>query len=54
MIVDQIDFTKLPLDALYRYLEYHDLLPRWDVSPWSEEPCTPREFEPLSLSQPKT
>ena len=38
----QIDFNDLPDLALHRYLELHDLLPRWDVSPWSEKPCTPR------------
>ncbi|WRT68362.1 uncharacterized protein IL334_005338 [Kwoniella shivajii] len=37
----KIDFNELPVETLYKYLEYHDLLPRWDVSPWSEEPCTP-------------
>ncbi|TXT13800.1 hypothetical protein VHUM_01167 [Vanrija humicola] len=37
----KINFLDLPTEALYRYLEVHDLLPRWDVSPWSEEPCTP-------------
>lgn len=41
---DQINFLDLPTEALYRYLEVHDLLPRWDVSPWSEEPCTPRKW----------
>lgn len=43
-LTDQVDFLELPVDALYRYLEVNDLLPRWDVSPWSEAPCTPREF----------
>ena len=42
----QIDFNTLPDETLYRYLEYHDLLPRWDASPWSEDPCTPRMFSP--------
>ncbi|WVR07487.1 hypothetical protein IAU60_004529 [Kwoniella sp. DSM 27419] len=37
----KVDFNELPLETLYKYLEYHDLLPRWDVSPWSEDPCTP-------------
>lgn len=38
----QIDFLDLPVESLYRYLEIHDLLPRWDVTPWSEKPCIPR------------
>ncbi|WWD19034.1 hypothetical protein CI109_103492 [Kwoniella shandongensis] len=37
----KVDFNELPVETLYKYLEYHDLLPRWDVSPWSEDPCTP-------------
>ncbi|CAD6566023.1 MAG: hypothetical protein TREMPRED_002106 [Tremellales sp. Tagirdzhanova-0007] len=37
----KIDFNTLPAETLYRYLEFYDLLPRWDVSPWSEESCTP-------------
>ncbi|OCF37901.1 hypothetical protein I316_00125 [Kwoniella heveanensis BCC8398] len=37
----KVDFNDLPVETLYKYLELHDLLPRWDVSPWSEEPCTP-------------
>ena len=44
----KIDFNKLPIETLYKYLEYHDLLPRWDVSPWSEDQCTPREPHLLS------
>ncbi|KAK4689517.1 hypothetical protein P7C73_g595, partial [Tremellales sp. Uapishka_1] len=40
-IKTKINFLDLPVETLYRYLENHDLLPRWDVSPWSEEPCTP-------------
>lgn len=39
----QIDFRNLPDETLWKYLEVHDLLPRWDVSPWSEDPCVPRE-----------
>ena len=39
----QVDFNDLPTETLYRYLEQHDLLPHWDVSPWSEEPCVLRE-----------
>ncbi|ORY35638.1 hypothetical protein BCR39DRAFT_511240 [Naematelia encephala] len=35
----KIDFRELPVETLYKYLEMHDLLPRWEVSPWSEEPC---------------
>lgn len=38
----QIDFRDLPVETLYKYLEHNDLLPRWAVSPWSEEPCVPR------------
>ncbi|KAL7423854.1 hypothetical protein Q5752_001438 [Cryptotrichosporon argae] len=37
----KIDFMDLPLETLYRYLEAHDLLPRWDVSPWSEDRVVP-------------
>ncbi|KAK8854818.1 hypothetical protein IAR55_003557 [Kwoniella newhampshirensis] len=37
----KVDFNELSVETLYKYLEYHDLLPRWDVSPWSEDPCTP-------------
>nr|KIR84935.1 hypothetical protein I308_04685 [Cryptococcus tetragattii IND107] len=40
-IKTKIDFNDLPVEALYKYLEAHDLLPRWDPSPWSEEPCIP-------------
>ncbi|WWC93742.1 hypothetical protein V866_000578 [Kwoniella sp. B9012] len=49
----KIDFNELPVETLYKYLEYHDLLPRWDVSPWSEEPCTPpNQLYTLSSSAP--
>ncbi|EIW67283.1 hypothetical protein TREMEDRAFT_64532 [Tremella mesenterica DSM 1558] len=40
-VVTRVDFNDLPDDCLYRYLEVYDLVPRWDVSPWSEKPCTP-------------
>ncbi|WVO13424.1 hypothetical protein L204_101039 [Cryptococcus depauperatus] len=40
-IKTRINFNDLPLETLYKYLEAHDLLPRWDPSPWSEEPCMP-------------
>ncbi|KIR51643.1 hypothetical protein I315_05866 [Cryptococcus gattii Ru294] len=40
-IKTKIDFNDLPVETLYKYLEAHDLLPRWDPSPWSEEPCIP-------------
>ncbi|RSH83458.1 uncharacterized protein EHS24_007143 [Apiotrichum porosum] len=40
-IKTKINFLDLPLEALYKYLELHDLVPRWDVSPWSEQSCTP-------------
>lgn len=39
----QINFLDLPVEALYRYLEVNDLVPRWEPSPWSEAPCEPRE-----------
>ncbi|WVW85670.1 hypothetical protein I302_107708 [Kwoniella bestiolae CBS 10118] len=49
----KIDFNELPVETLYKYLEYHDLLPRWDVSPWSEDPCTPpNQLYTLSSSAP--
>nr|XP_018261442.1 uncharacterized protein I303_05880 [Kwoniella dejecticola CBS 10117]OBR83600.1 hypothetical protein I303_05880 [Kwoniella dejecticola CBS 10117] len=49
----KIDFNDLPVETLYKYLEYHDLLPRWDVSPWSEEPCTPpNQLYTLSSTAP--
>ncbi|AFR95657.1 hypothetical protein C349_03696 [Cryptococcus neoformans var. grubii Br795] len=40
-IKTKIDFNDLPVETLYKYLEAHDLLPRWEPSPWSEEPCIP-------------
>jgi hypothetical protein len=40
----QINFLDLPVEALYKYLEANDLIPRWDPSPWSEAPCEPREY----------
>ncbi|TYJ52598.1 hypothetical protein B9479_006806 [Cryptococcus floricola] len=40
-IKTKIDFHDLPVETLYKYLELHDLLPSWDPSPWSEEPCMP-------------
>ncbi|WVQ81889.1 hypothetical protein IAT38_004016 [Cryptococcus sp. DSM 104549] len=46
----KIDFNDLPVETLYRYLEYHDLLPRWEPSPWSEEPVMPPSH--LYASQP--
>ncbi|ORX38581.1 hypothetical protein BD324DRAFT_367955 [Kockovaella imperatae] len=40
-IVTKIDFNNLPVETLYKYLQAHDLLPRFEPSPWSEEPCIP-------------
>jgi len=42
-LIVQIDFRTLPEATLYKYLEYHDLLPRWEVSPWSEDLSMARE-----------
>ena len=51
---DQIDFRELPVETLYKYLEHNDLLPRWVVSPWSEDPCVPRGYFGASLKDPCT
>ena len=52
-LISQIDFRTLPPETLYKYLEVHELLPKWSVSPWSEDPVTQREPPSLlALSYP--
>ncbi|WVQ74893.1 hypothetical protein IAR50_004500 [Cryptococcus sp. DSM 104548] len=57
-IKTKIDFHDLPVETLYKYLELHDLLPSWDPSPWSEEPCMPPNLlysiPPPPISAPPT
>ncbi|BEJ17880.1 hypothetical protein CspHIS471_0701480 [Cutaneotrichosporon sp. HIS471] len=48
----KINFLDLPTETLYAYLEAHDLLPHWDVSPWSEQACTPPTMAALYTIPP--
>ncbi|CAK9782512.1 hypothetical protein CC85DRAFT_266482 [Cutaneotrichosporon oleaginosum] len=48
----KINFLEMPTEALYGYLEANDILPHWDVSPWSEMPCTPPTMNALYTIPP--